>query len=447
VQRFSHWWTNVWERLRSSLWFVPMLIVGAAIVLAAVLAEIDTTSRGLALAERWPRVFGASAEGARELLSTIAGSMMTVVGVTFSITVVALALAASQYTSRVLRNFMRDRTNQVVLGTFVGVFAYCLVVLRTIRGGDEGAYVPALAILGALMLAIVAIIFLIYFIHHIAEQIQVASIIQATATETTAAVDRLFPDPLDGEGEDAAAHSALNERATEPWTSVAAARTGYVQSIDVEGLFDLACEERLVLRIDKVIGDFAVEGLPLLSAAGKPIDDALAGKLASAYDIGRDRTVYQDPAYGIRQIVDVALKALSPASNDSTTAVNCVDFLGAILARIASRRIDSPLRADGDELRVIARGPTFEQLLAEAFNEIRQNGADNCAVLSRLVLTLGVIGGQTATPSRRQAVRQQLDWALEAAERGIRAPHDRWPVQAAAAHAMAVVEARPQGRR
>ena len=143
--------------------------------------------------ERWPRLFGAGAEGSRGLLAAIASSMITVAGVTFSITIVALALASSQYTSRILRNFMRDRTNQTVLGVFVGVFAYCLVVLRTIRGGDEGAFVPALAVLGALLLAFVAIGFLIFFIHHIAASIQATSIIAAVAGETFEAVDRLFP--------------------------------------------------------------------------------------------------------------------------------------------------------------------------------------------------------------------------------------------------------------
>ena len=184
---------HLWEDLRTSLWFVPTLLISGAVALAVGLVEVNSSMDGERLAERWPRLFGAGAEGARAMLSAIASSMITVAGVTFSITVVALALASSQYTSRILRNFMRDRANQTVLGVFVGVFAYCLVVLRTIRGGDEGMFVPALAVLVAVLLAFVAIGFLIFFIHHIAASIQATSIIEAAAGETLQAVDRLFP--------------------------------------------------------------------------------------------------------------------------------------------------------------------------------------------------------------------------------------------------------------
>jgi uncharacterized membrane protein len=167
-------------------------------MLAVGLIELDASATGWRLAERWPRLFGAGAEGSRGLLSAIAGSMITVAGVTFSITIVALALASSRYTSRILRNFMRDRASQSMLGVFVGTFAYCLVVLRTVRSGDEEhLFVPSMAVMGAVVLALVAIGFLIFFIHHIAASIQASSVIAAAADETLRAVDRLFPDDLD----------------------------------------------------------------------------------------------------------------------------------------------------------------------------------------------------------------------------------------------------------
>jgi uncharacterized membrane protein len=148
---------------------------------------------------RWPRLFGAGAEGARGMMSTIAGSMMTVVGVTFSMILVVLAMASSQYTSRILRNFMRSRVTQVVLGIFAGIFTYCLIVLRTIRGGDEGAFVPSLAVFFGFVLALGGIGALMFFIHHIASSIQASSIIASIAQETIAAIDRLFPEKL-GQG-------------------------------------------------------------------------------------------------------------------------------------------------------------------------------------------------------------------------------------------------------
>jgi len=166
----------LWSNLRSSLWFLPSLIVTASVLLAVVLIEADSHGNDLWLAH-WPRLFGAGAEGARGMLSTIAGSMMSVVGVTFSMTLVALAMASSQYTSRILRNFMSSRLTQAVLGIFSGIFTYCLIVLRTVRGGDEGAFVPNLAVFFGFVLAVGGVGVLIFFIHHVASSIQASSII------------------------------------------------------------------------------------------------------------------------------------------------------------------------------------------------------------------------------------------------------------------------------
>ena len=178
---------QLWDNLRSSFWFVPSLILAFSIALAMTLVQVHSTASSQWLA-RWPRLFGASVKGSREILSTIAGSMMTVVGVTFSMTLVALVLASSQYTSRILRNFMGDRVTQVVLGVFSGIFAYCLIILRTIRSGDEGGFVPSLAVFFAMVLAMSGIGVLIFFIHHIAASIQASSIIATVADETITAV-------------------------------------------------------------------------------------------------------------------------------------------------------------------------------------------------------------------------------------------------------------------
>ena len=358
--------------------------------------------------------------------------MITVAGVVFSITIVALSLTSSQYTSRVLRNFMRDRMNQVVLGVFVGIFAYCLVVLRTIRGGDEGAFVPSLAVLGGLVLAFVGIGFLIYFIHHISLSIQASSIIAAAAEETIAAVDHLFPKGLgDNADEDADGNpaSALGEQT---WSAVGARKTGYIESIDGDALLALARKHGTIVRMERGIGEFVVEGTPLVSVAGPGrSDEETAAELNAVYVISRQRTVQQDAGFGIRQIVDIAMKALSPGVNDTTTAVMCVDYLGAILARLAVRGIATPHRLDEGELRVIARGPSFESLLAEAFDQIRQNAEGNVAVLTRQLQALETIAGQTANARRRQALRQQADLIAAVAERTITSPHDGAGVKAA----------------
>lgn len=422
---------GVWETLRSSLWFIPALMVVAAVVLAIGLIEMGSLDRG-SMAARWPRLFGASAEGSRGLLVAIASSMITVVGVTFSITVVALALASSQYTSRILRNFMRDRINQTVLGVFVGVFGYCIVVLRTIRGIDAGNYVPSLAVLVAMVLAFVAIGFLIFFIHHIASSIQATSIIRAATVETLAAVDRLFP-------QEVGASAVESERDEIPsagqWTTIPARRTGYLQSIDGDDLFRVACDMGVIVRMERSIGEFVIEGSPLASLAGREPDEELILEVNAAYTVGIDRTVQQDAGYGIRQIVDIALKALSPGINDTTTAVNAIDALGAILARLASRDIESPYRSDKGALRLITRGPTFVGLLAEALDQIRQNADGNVAVLVRLIEIIEIVGCRTSSPWRHQALRQHRELMLATAERSVPVAQDRARIQLAASTA------------
>ena len=422
----------LWESWRSSLWFVPTVLVLGAVVLAQGLIEIDRHIDRTNLQAQWPRLFGAGAAGSRGMLTAIASSMITVAGVAFSITIVALALASSQYTSRILRNFMRDRASQTVLGAFVGIFVYCLVVLRSIRGGDEGAFVPSLAVLFAVVLAFVGIGCLIFFIHHIASSIQAESIIQSAADETIHAIDRLFPAEMgEASGADSPGPEPLPP-GVQVWQSIPARRTGYIQGVDSDGLLGFAGAQNTVVRMERGIGEFVVEGVPLVSVAGgKKPDDETADHLDALYTIGRLRTMAQDAGFGIRQIVDVALKALSPGINDTTTAVTCVDYLTAVLARLAARHFESPHRMDHGQLRVIARGLTFPSLLGEAFDQIRQNGAGNVTVLLSLLQALEVIAVRTQDAHRRQALLRQADLIAEVANRTIPAPRDCEGIEAA----------------
>jgi len=421
---------SLWDDLRSSLWFIPTLILTGAVVLAVVLIDVDVLNDRRRLTERWPRLFGAGAEGSRGLLEAIAGSMITVAGVTFSITIVTLALASTQYTSRILRNLMRDRANQTVLGVFVGIFAYCLVVLRTIRGGDEGVFVPALAVLVALLLAFVAVVFLIFFIHHIAASIQATSIISAAAAETFQAIDRLYPADEGQAPGDPGDDGPMGAPPVQQWRRIPARKSGYIQRLDTDALFTLACEQETVVRMERAIGDFVMEASPLASVGGERADNTIIRTVNAACTVGSHRTVHQDAGYGIRQIVDIALKALSPGINDTTTAINCIDYLGAILARLATRSIERPFRSDGSRLRLITRGPTFPGFLAESFDQIRQNAEGNVAVLAHVLEVLKLIGAQTTDGKRRQALSRQADLVAEMAQRSIPAVHDRATIQA-----------------
>jgi uncharacterized membrane protein len=404
---------------------VPALIVTASVVIALALIEVDS-SGGKQWLAGWPRLFGVGAEGARGILSTIAGSMMTVVGVTFSMTLMTLALASSQYTSRILRNFMRDRVTQVALGMFAGIFIYCLVVLRTIRGSDEGEFVPGLAVSVAVVLAMGGIGVLIFFIHHIASSIQASSIIASVADETMLAVDRLFPERLGNGPIDDDEDQTMLPLPERNWQTVPVKRNGYIEGVDNAALLRFARQHSTIVRMERGIGEFVVQNTTLVSLAlENPPEEEFLEDLRAAFSISRHRTLQQDSAFGIRQIVDIALRALSPSVNDTTTAVMCVDYLTAILARLAERDVPSSHRFEEGELRLIAIGPTFAGLVAASFDQIRVSATGNVGVMLRMLGAIQAIAGLTSSPSRRRALRDQVQWLAELAERSIESPHDR----------------------
>jgi uncharacterized membrane protein len=399
MNRFKQLWSN----MRSSYWFLPSVIVVVSIAFAVAMIDADSAGSDRWLA-RWPRLFGAGAEGARGMMSTIAGSMMSVVGVTFSMILVVLALASSQYTSRILRNFMRSRVTQVVLGIFAGTFTYCLIVLRTVRGGDEGSFVPSLAVFFGFVLALGSVSALMFFLHHIASSIQASSIVASVAQETIAAIDRLFPEKLGQGPVDNDEDQAPRPLAERSWRAVPSRETGYIQSVDNTSLLRVARDGKTIVRMERGIGEFIVQNTALASLALEdPPGIEIITDLQAAYSIDRHRTAHQDSAFGIRQIVDMALRALSPGINDTTT-VMCVDYLTAILARLAPRQIPASRRYEDGELRVITIGPTFASLLAESFDQIRGSAIGNVAVILRMLGALHTIASLTARASRSSAM-------------------------------------------
>lgn len=432
---------QLWSNLRSSLWFLPSLMVAGNAVLAVVLIESDSSVIDRWLA-RWPRLVGAGAEGARGMLSTIAGSMMSVVGVTFSMTLVALSLASSQYSSRILRNFMASRVTQGVLGIFAGIFAYCLIVLRSIRSGNEGEFVPNLAVFFGFVLALTGVGVLIFFLHHIASSIQASSIIASVAQETIETIDRLFPEkPGQGPGENDG-EPALRSMTERNWRVIPTRENGYIQSVDNVALLRVARERKTIVRMERGIGDFVVQNTALVSLAlDDPPDQETIAALQATFSISRYRTMEQDASFGIRQIVDVALKALSPGINDTTTAVMCVDYLSAILARLAPRQIPSSRRYEEGELRAITVGPTFASLLAEAFDQIRSSAKGNLAVMSRMLDAIQTLAGMTASAPRRLALREQVQWIGELAERTLDSARDHAEIDMQLARVREALEA------
>ena len=330
---------NYWNSLIATLWFVPTLLVAGGVFLALFFVGIDYFIGGQL--GYFPRLFGVQPSGARDMLAVIAGSAITVAGTAFSITIVALTLASTQFSPRILRNFMRDTGNQVVLGLLVGVFAYCIIVLRTIReGGDDpnSDFVPSVAVVFGVILGLAAIGSLIYYIHHIASSIQATSIISLISEETIAEIRRTFPVLSDTNEMDEKTKKRLDET---NFLTVLSDTNGYVQNADTTGLVELAEKHDLILKMQRRVGQFTIKDLPVLQVFPKQenfkLSPELAAKLRNTYDIGTYRTVEGDVAFGLRQIVDIALKALSPSINDTTTAITCVDYLTAILSSLAKR--------------------------------------------------------------------------------------------------------------
>ena len=410
--------------LRSSFWFLPGLIVLASIALAVGLVAVDRAI-GRLPAERWPALFEVDADGARELLAVIAGSMVTVAGVVFSITIAALAQASAQYTSRVLRNFMRDRANQTVLGVFLGVFAYCLGVLRTINTNGEDGFVPLVAVAVGLLLALVGVAFLVFFIHHVASGIQSGAIARGIAVDTLDTIERVFPDADDGDdGDDAVPVPGTRDRLR--WHPVPAPGLGYIESVDLEGLLDVARDLDVVVRMERSVGDFATPDRPIASIAapGTPDADALP-RVAGTFAVDSYRTIEQDVAFGIRQLVDVALKALSPGINDTTTAVTALDYLSVIVQRLAGRRIAPRPLCDGDTVRVVPAGPRFERLLGLAFDQILENAHGNTTVLLRMLQAVEQVRAGSRSPVRLRMLDALRDTIAGVARRTASCGHAR----------------------
>lgn len=401
----AQWLLARWQAARESLWLVPAAMIVAALLLALLMVNVSGDVDRKALVH-YPRLFGASPASSREMLSVIAGAMMTVTSVTFSITMVAVSQAASQYSSRILRHFMRDRGNQLALGTFTGVFVYCLVVLRTVRSDQDLHFNPELAVIVAVVLAVAAIAALVFFIHHVAQSLQATTILARVADETCEAVERLFPDGVGEEPspEEVAAHAAAVAQMR--WHAVPARRTGYVLGLDGEGLLAFAARHDLVVRMERAIGEHVIEGTAL-AATSRPLQPVEVDELQAVFATGRFRTIAQDPSFGLREMADVAVRALSPAVNSTSTAATALDNIGTVLYLLARRRIDDPHRLHEGQVRVVTRGPSFERLVATGLHEIRRNAAGNYRVLLRLLDTLALLLLAVEAPERRRVLREE----------------------------------------
>ena len=413
-----------WARVRDSLWFVPGIAVVTGTVLAMLAVQVPTPSTESELARIW--LFGGGAEGARGVLSAIAGGLITVTGTIFSVTIVALQLASSQFTPRLLGSFMADRVNQAVLGIFIGTFTYTLLVLRTIRSAaeDRVELVPHVGVTIALLLLLLSVGALVLFIDHAARSIQASVILHRESRRALARVEALFPRRVGEAADDVGAAGGADEAAGAP-AVVAADAAGYLQAVHGEALWPLA--ERgggpLTVRMEVHVGAFVFPGKPLAVVwPASRCDAEVAAAVRSAFALGAERTSEQDVEFGLVELSDIAVRALSPGINDPTTALHCIDRLTEVLAALGTRARPSPWRASPDGLvRLRVQDTDFDRALGIAFDQIRHYGASNPAVAAKLLASALDLAA-VVPAARRRSLAETADAVLRAARREVDDP-------------------------
>lgn len=391
----------------ASLWFMPAIAVGIALVLGVVLAEIEI-GKGSFLGDF---VFQGGASEARQLLTVIAGTMITVTGLVFVLTVIALQIASSQFSPRLLRTFLRDTGTQVVLSTFVATFAYSLAGLHTVGRVDEGElFVPRLAITGALALALASVGMLVYYIHHITDSIRIDTIMRSVKEGTLAAFERQ-------RATDILAPTGNTPQAPPRYLEVSAPRSGYVQAYRLTRLAEQARSRDAMVIFIHPVGHHVVEGRPLarvgsvLEAGPDPTDAEWTGLVAEAVLLRSERSVHRDPAFGVRQLVDIAIKAVGPSINDPYTAVQAIQHLSVILVAIAAHPLQ-PTMDSGPDPRVFAPASSFESYVELVCSHIRQEAANRPRVMVALLRLLEDVIASTTDPGRRAELSRQADLVL-----------------------------------
>ncbi len=428
------------EMLRTNLWFLPGLEVAGALVLFAATYALDRAAyNGDFVLPGW--VLSGSADAARQILTAIAAAIITVIGVVFSIVIVALTLTSTQFGPRMLRNFIRDRGTQLTLGTFVATFVYAVLALGSIGQGGHGSFVPHISITVTLALLMADLAVLIYFLHHITIQIQLPQVIAGIAGDLTQAIE-----------EQGAAGSQADQHAGQliagmavavgPGREVAAIQSGYLQYVQHQVLVAIAAEFDAVIHLRHRPGHFLVEGHSYATVWPAAAAGKVARKLARAHVIGPYRTLAQDVSFGMDQLVEICIRALSAAINDTFTALTCIDWIGDSLCKVTGRW--QPTRVYRDENgrpRLITTEATYQRLVQRAFEKVRQAGRGMPAVMIRQLDSLAKIMERTTTSAERQVLLEQAAIIAGAAADSVPDEPDRADIRRRYEAVLAVHEA------
>lgn len=414
---------KLWDSLRATYWFVPLVMVAATVPLWWCTNEIDASlERAGKLPLRW--LYTDDFESLRTLLLTIVGTMVGTIGVVYSVLMVPLTLAASQFGPRLLRNFLRDSFTHVTLGTFLATISFCLLVLLQLR--DESQHrQPQVSINTAMLLGFCSFAVVVYFIHHVSVSIQAPVLAADVSRKLHEAIEREYPHPWTGKTKVDLPANGLSARS--PDHTVLATVSGYVQVRDDKTLFEVAVKGKATLQLLHEPGAFLTKDTPLArvwsEAALPPAFDAV---VQGAFITGPQRTLVQDVTFGINELVELALRALSPAINDPFTAMTCLDWLGTALCRLCAKQFDAGRKTDtANQLRIVSKPVTFTQLTHAAFSQIREYGRGSAAVTLRLMETITTVMLCARTEEQRQALHRHAQLVKEGCQIGLPQEADR----------------------
>jgi uncharacterized membrane protein len=434
--RGSEWRREV---LRTNLWLVPAIEVLAAVILFVITYSLDRAAYdGAFRVPGW--AISGSADVARTVLTAIAAAVITVVGVVFSIVIVALTLTSTQFGPRMLRNFIRDRGTQVTLGTFVATFVYAVLTLGSVGQGGHGNFVPHISVTMTLLLMVADLAVLIYFLNHIAVQIQLPQVIAGIAGDLQNAIELQAGD--EKAAEDAELAVVVIASMDGPGGVVAAPRSGYLQYIEHETLVELAAQVNAVVHVLYRPGHFIVQGHPYVRVWPGSAVGLVAHELAGAHVTGPYRTLAQDVSFGMDQLVEICIRALSAAVNDTFTALTCIDWIGDSLYKVTGRWQPTRVYRDGEGVvRVIATETTYARLVSRGFEKVRQAGRGMPAVLIRQLDALARIMERTASSQDRQLLLDQAAMIQRLSEGSVDEPSDREDVDRAYRAVLAAYDA------
>ena len=408
-----------WNKIKATFWFIPVVTILVAVLLSIVLVKIDgfvDISQ-----DSFGRFFLVnSTDSARSILTTISGAMIGVAGTVFSVTLVALTLASSQFGPRLIKNFMYVRLNQVVLGSYVSTYLYCLLVLNALKDSEGYTFIPSISILAAIIGAIFNIVLLIVFIHQIATSIQADNVISDISDVICEKIEALFPEEMgDEKGKEPNIDTEMANFSQQ--IAILSPRNGYLQYIDNEVLMEEVVAHDALFDLNHRPGSFLVKEMVIGKLAfNKELEESELEKLQRQFVIGKTKTSQQDLEFSIHQMVEIAARALSPGVNDPFTAITCIDNLTAALTALAKLKFPSKYRYDEEgKLRIIANTVDFEGALDAAFNQIRQFSGGSPSVIIRLMEGLITIHGFTTNTKDRDSVIEHAEMVLRKGGRNL----------------------------